>query len=173
MVNNNNSLFVFCLEDPIHVFTDQKRKKYIGPTCRKHWHDHRQMEYAKYNKMTSYIRFSIILTVCSQSGKVSVGWWNLNYGEGTSQRWYNLLEGGASTVAIAQETEKHKPDQHLTHSTSVMSYSETWAFKHSLHTSPLFLHTLLVARICMLCVITTERCICLKFVTKAFRCLNV
>lgn len=27
----------------------------------------------------------LILTVCSQSGKVSMGWWNLNYGGGNSQ----------------------------------------------------------------------------------------
>ncbi len=150
MVNNIFFSF-FCLEDPIHVFTDEKETKFRAYTCRKHWHDHRQMEYAKYNKchhISDFISF-LLCAVSQVRCRWDGGIWIMEREPARDD--IISLKVEPSTVAIAQETEKHKPDQHLTHSTSVMSYSETWAFKHALHTSPLFLHTLLVARICMLC----------------------
>ncbi len=172
MINNIFFSVFFVWKTP-YMFSLMKKKYNSGPTCRKHWHDHRQMEYAKYNKchhISDFISF-LLCAVSQVRCRWDGGIWIMEREPARDDMISLKVE--PSTVAIAQETEKHKPDQHLTHSTSVMSYSETWAFKHALHTSPLFLHTLLVARICMLCVITTERYICLKFVTKAFRCLNI
>lgn len=45
------------------------------------------------------------------------------------------LKVKTSTVTKAQEREKHKPDQHLTHSTSDMSSSDTFVLINTLFTS--------------------------------------
>ncbi len=128
MVNNNLFSVFFVWKTP-YMFSLMKKNYNSGPTCRKHWHDHRQMEYAKYNKchhISDFISF-LLCAVSQVRCRWDGGIWIMEREPARDD--IISLKVEPSTVAIAQETEKHKPDQHLTHSTSVMSYSETWAFK--------------------------------------------
>lgn len=71
-------------EDRTHFFTYQKRIKYMAVENTDNILDKWNMQSTIKRHISDF--FILILTLCSQSGKVSMGWWTLNYGEGTSQR---------------------------------------------------------------------------------------